>query len=84
MPAKPRPRRLSPVDHDPDALRWARERAGWRQAQLARAVGMSPSLLCEAEKGRRNLRPDLKQKLAEVLNCPVTVLERKTKTEPVR
>lgn len=77
MPPTTRPRRKSPVDHDPAGLRWARERGGWRQAPLARAVGISPSLLCEAEKGTRGLSPAVLNKLAQTLNCPVTVLERK-------
>jgi transcriptional regulator with XRE-family HTH domain len=79
MPATTRPRRINPVDHDPAALKWARERAGWRQARLARQVGISPSLLCEAEKGTRGLAPDVKNRLAEALNCPVTVFERKAR-----
>lgn len=82
MQATPRPRRKTPVDHDPAALKWARERAGWRQAPLARELGISPSLLCEAEKGTRGLHPRIKNKLAEILNCPVTVLERKAGLRP--
>jgi transcriptional regulator with XRE-family HTH domain len=77
MPATTRPRRVNPVDHDPAALRWARERSGWRQSELARAVGISPSTLCEAEKGTRGLHPKVKAQLAEKLGCPVTVFERK-------
>lgn len=75
-----RPRGVASVGHDPAALRWARERAGWRQGHLAKAVGVSPSLLCEAEKGTRNLSPAIRNRIAEVLNCPVTVLERKLGT----
>jgi len=71
-------RRKSPVDHDPAALRWARERAGWRQSALAREIGISPSTLCEAERGTRGLSPENRHKLAKVLGCPVTVFERKT------
>lgn len=77
MPTPNRPRRKAPVDHDPEALKWARERAGWRQAPLARELGISRSSLCEAEKGTRGLHPAVKNKLAAVLNCPVTVFERK-------
>lgn len=76
MPVTTRPRRKSPVDHDPVALKWARERSGWRQAELARELGISRSSLCEAEKGTRGLHPMVKKRLAEVLNCPVTVFER--------
>jgi DNA-binding XRE family transcriptional regulator len=70
-------RRRSPVDHDPEALRWARERAGWRQGHLATAVGISRSLMSEAEKGTRGLSPAVLAKVAVVLGCPVTALERK-------
>lgn len=80
MPTGTRPRRKTPVDHDPDALKWARERAGWRQAALARAVGISRSTLCEAERGTRGLHPDTKNKIAAALKCPVTVFERKAVT----
>jgi DNA-binding XRE family transcriptional regulator len=78
MPDTTRPRRIAPVDHDPEALKWARERAGWRATDLARAVGISRSLLSEAEGGTRGLSPAIKNKIAETLNCPVTVFERKT------
>jgi transcriptional regulator with XRE-family HTH domain len=75
MPTSSRPRRKSPVSHKPEALEWARRRAGWRQAALAREVGISRSLLSEAEKGTRGLSPAMLIKLAEVLGCPITVLE---------
>lgn len=78
MPTTTRPRRIAPVDHDPAALKWARERAGWRQRALAQQVGISPSLLCEAEKGTRGLAPQVLNDLAAALKCPVTVLESKT------
>lgn len=77
MPATTRPRRIAPVEHDADALAWAMRRAGWRQASLAREVGISRSLLSEALKGTRGLSPAVVNKIAEVLGCPVTVLERK-------
>jgi transcriptional regulator with XRE-family HTH domain len=77
MSATTRPRRKTPVDHDPNALVWARKAAGWRQATLARELGISPSTLCEAEKGTRGLAPDVMKRLAATLNCPVTVFERK-------
>lgn len=76
MPITTRPRRKSPVDHDPQALKWARERAGWRQAALAREAGIAPSTLCEAEKGTRGLHPATVIRLAEILKCPVTVFDR--------
>lgn len=77
MPTTTRPRRITPVDHDPAALKWARENAGWRQAELARKVGISPSLLCEAEKGTRGLHPAVMKLLAQEFQCPVSMLRRK-------
>jgi transcriptional regulator with XRE-family HTH domain len=66
-----------PLDHEPEAVVWARKAKGWRQRELAVAVGISPSLMCEIESGNRNAPPYLLIRLAGVLNCPVSVLERK-------
>ena len=77
MPETTAPRRVAPVDHDPVALKWARERAGFTQAQLARATNLSRSLVSEAEKGTRSLSPANRIRVAAALNCPVTVLERR-------
>jgi transcriptional regulator with XRE-family HTH domain len=77
MPTIIRPRRIAPVDHDPAALVWTRKAAGWRQAALAQEVGISASLLCEAEKGTRGLAPKVLIDLAKALDCPVTMLKRK-------
>jgi transcriptional regulator with XRE-family HTH domain len=68
-----RPRRITPVDHDPKALREARIRAGWRQGELARELSVSQSVLSEAEKGTRGISPRVRTRLAEVLSCdPIT------------
>ncbi len=56
---------------------WARKAKGATQAWLAREVGISPGHMSEIESGTRNAHPALLIKLAEALNCPVTVLERK-------
>lgn len=64
-----RPRRKTPVDHDPKALKRARIRAGLRQNELADLLGISPSSLCEAEKGTRGLRPNVRAELAKQLGC---------------
>jgi transcriptional regulator with XRE-family HTH domain len=79
MPETTAPRRIAPVAHDPEALKWARVRAGWKQAPLARELGISRSLLSEAESGTRGLSPAVINRIAEILNCPVTVLERKAR-----
>jgi transcriptional regulator with XRE-family HTH domain len=72
-----RPRRVAPTRQDPEALTFAREAKGWSQVDLAAAVGMSRSLLCEMEKGTRGATPARLKQIADVLNCPVSVLERK-------
>lgn len=82
MPAKSvrdpaKPVRKTPLAHDPEALRWARDAKRWTQAELAKAVGISPGYLCMIEAGDRSAPPRLLDKLAAALNCPVSILERK-------
>jgi DNA-binding XRE family transcriptional regulator len=73
MPDTERPRRKTPVDHDPRALREARIRAGRRQGELARELKISWSSLSEAEGGTRGLNPKVRVELAKLLNCdPIT------------
>jgi transcriptional regulator with XRE-family HTH domain len=69
--------RVSPLDHDPAAVVWARKAKGVTQTWLAREIGVSPGHMSEIEGGSRNAPPHLLNKIAEALNCPVTVLERK-------
>lgn len=70
-----RPRRLTPVQHDPatiSRLRWA---AGLNQAELARQVGVSRSMICEIEKGKRGITPAMLHKLSAALGvAPSTVM----------
>lgn len=68
---------MSPLDHDPEALQWALDKSGMKQKDFAEAIGKSPSLVSEMLKGTRNATPEVIQKMAEALNCPVVVLERK-------
>lgn len=72
-----RPRRLSLTRHDPAALQFAREAKGWTRTELATAVGCSISLISEMEKGTRGATPARLIQIAAVLNCPVSMLERK-------
>jgi len=73
MPNTTPPRRKAPVEHDPRALRQARIRAGWRQGDLAREVGVVQSVLSEAERGTRGISPMVRVKIAKLLNCdPIT------------
>jgi transcriptional regulator with XRE-family HTH domain len=71
-----------PLDHEPAAVTWARERAGLTRAQLAARIGVSAGLISEIEKGTRNATPARILAIAEALNCPVVVLERKRATRP--
>lgn len=77
MPSSARGYRKSPLDHDPEALIWARKKDGRSQAQVAELIPLSPSTYCEIEKGTRNATPATISRLAEILNCPRSVLERK-------
>jgi transcriptional regulator with XRE-family HTH domain len=73
MPNSTRPRRKSPVEHDPEALRKARIRAGWLQGELAREVGVAQSVICEAERGTRGISPPVRARVAKALDCdPIT------------
>jgi transcriptional regulator with XRE-family HTH domain len=54
-----------------------REQASLTKTQLAKACGVSVSLISEIESGTRNATPAMLNKLAVVLNCPRVVLERK-------
>lgn len=68
---------MSPLDHEPEALDYAIRKSGLTASQVAEAVGKSEGLISEIRRGTRNANPALLQKLADVLNCPVVMLERK-------
>lgn len=70
-----------PLDHEPVAVTYAREQAGLTQQQLAKATGVSRSLITEIELGTRNATPAMIAKLAAALNCPRVILERKREPE---
>lgn len=72
-----RRRRGAPLHHEPEAVTYARNKAGLTKKQAADIAGISPQLMGAIEKGKRNARPATLQKLAEAFNCPVVVLERK-------
>lgn len=77
MPSKTRQPPKNPLDHEPEAVTYAREKAGLTRTQLAELCGVTVSLISEIEKGTRNATPAMIQKLALALNCPIVVLERK-------
>jgi transcriptional regulator with XRE-family HTH domain len=70
-------RRPSKLNQEPAAVTWAREKCGLTKRALARSVGISEQLMSEIESGWRSATPANLNKIAEALNCPVVVLERK-------
>ena len=74
-PTRKRPK--DPLDHEPEAVAYARRNAGLSQQQLADMCGVTRSLITEIENGTRNATPAMILKLAKALNCPKVVLERK-------
>ncbi|MGO4430280.1 multiprotein-bridging factor 1 family protein [Streptomyces sp. MCAF7] len=71
---KRRPRG-APLTHVPEAVTFARERAGLTKRALAEACGFSEQLLNDIESGRRNATPAKLRILSAELNCPLVVLE---------
>jgi transcriptional regulator with XRE-family HTH domain len=56
---------------------YAREQAGLTKTALAALCEVSVSLISEIDSGSRNATPAMLNKLAQALNCPRVVLERK-------
>lgn len=81
MPERRVPKKLN---HEPEAVTWAREKSGLTRQQVADLMECAPSLITEIEQGKRNLTPANLIKLAGILNCPVVVLERKRQPEAAR
>lgn len=71
-----------PLDHEPEAVEYARRKAGLSKTDLAKRLGISLSLISMIESGDRNATPALLLRLADALNCPVVVLERKRAAAP--
>ena len=65
------------LHHEPEAVTWARKKAGLTKRALAKQVGISEVLMGEIESGWRNATPANLAKIADALNCPVVLLERK-------
>lgn len=70
-------RRPAKLDHEPEAVTWARKKAGLTKRALAKQVGISEVLMGEIESGWRNATPANLVKTADALNCPLAALERK-------
>jgi DNA-binding XRE family transcriptional regulator len=76
-------RRPLTLHHEPAAVTWARENCGLTKRPLANAVGISEQLMNEIESGWRSATPANLAKIAEVLNCPVVLLERRRRDRPI-
>jgi transcriptional regulator with XRE-family HTH domain len=74
---KGRRRRPRVLHHEPEAVTWARKKAGLTKRALAQRVGISEALMGEIESGWRSATPANLTKIADALNCPVVFLERK-------
>ena len=70
----------APLRHAPEAVTYAREKAGLTKRALAAKCGISEQLMGDIEAGRRNATPENLLKFATALNCPVVVLEAKRVT----
>lgn len=79
---RPRNKRNTPLNHEPEALAWAIRKSGYTQTELLAALTaagspVSKGQLSEIVKGTRNCRQPLLEAIAKALNCPVVALERK-------
>ncbi|MET9218944.1 helix-turn-helix domain-containing protein [Streptomyces sp. NPDC088197] len=81
MSHRTRPSRLH---QEPEAVTWAREKSGLTKRALADQVGISEQLMGEIESGWRSATPANLIKIADALNCPLVVLERKRHAGAVR
>lgn len=59
---------------NPAALTAIRERSGYKKAQLASMVGISPGYLTELEQGKKPGSPDVIKRIADALSCPIAAL----------
>ncbi len=74
--------RPSRLHQEPEAVTWAREKAGLTKRALANMIGISEQLMGEIESGWRNATPVNLAKIAAALNCPIVVVERKRTSTP--
>jgi transcriptional regulator with XRE-family HTH domain len=80
MTSRTKPSRLR---QEPEAVTWAREKAGLTKRALADQIGISEQLMGEIESGWRGATAANLVKIAEALNCPIVVLERKRYVDAV-
>lgn len=70
-------RKPAVLNHEPEAVAWAIKRSGYTQRFVAANLGISPGLLSEICNGTRSCAQDLLIEMADLLNCPIVVLESK-------
>lgn len=73
MQPSPTPRRRR-GKQPKDVVRRLRETAGLSQAELARRAGLSRSLICEIESGRRGITPSTRARIAGVFDVSTDTL----------
>lgn len=71
------PRPPSPIEIDPVALAVLREKDGHSKTSLAKAAGIALGYLSDLESGRRKGNPKVIGQLAEALNVPRSLLEKR-------
>lgn len=69
--------RPSRLHQEPQAVTWAREKAGLTKRALADRIGISEQLVGEIESGWRTASPANLARMAAALNCPLVILERR-------
>jgi transcriptional regulator with XRE-family HTH domain len=72
-----------PLNHDPVAVRAARELKGWSRLRLAEACGVSPTLSGDIEAVWRNAKPAMLVRLAMALGCAPEALACRPAAVPV-
>jgi transcriptional regulator with XRE-family HTH domain len=77
MAAPRRRTRTARLNQEPEAVTFARQRAGLSQGQLAELIGVSRQMMSDIELGWRSATPERLLAIARALNCPVVFLERK-------
>ena len=75
--ANPRAPKYKALNQEPSHITRAREWARMTKTQLANASGISLSLMSDIEHGARSATPEVLARIAEVLNCPIAMLERR-------
>lgn len=70
------------VEIDPVALVVLREKDRASKTQLAKKAGISLGYLADLESGRRKGNPEVIGKLADALNVPTSMLERRRLAVP--